>query len=247
MTSTIGLWFCAMDFAFKATIRLLFIVPLLASTGAYAGEIEGEASAIDGDSLNMQIRLFAIDTPEADQTCKDHEGRGYPCGRIASDALARLLRDKIITCEIKTRDRYGRPVGICYADDVDIGGALVDQGLAVAFRRYSDKYVANEERARAAKRGLWAGTFEMPWEYRERKRRESAAARALPQLPGCPPEPHPLPAECAIKGNVSANGRIYHMPGSRDYDKVVIDPAKGERYFCSEEEARACGWRKPGE
>jgi endonuclease YncB( thermonuclease family) len=77
MTSTIGLWFCAMDFAFKATIRLLFIVPLLASTGAYAGEIEGEASAIDGDSLNMQIRLFAIDTPEADQTCKDHEGRGY--------------------------------------------------------------------------------------------------------------------------------------------------------------------------
>jgi endonuclease YncB( thermonuclease family) len=103
MTSTIGLWFCAMDFAFKATIRLLFIVPLLASTGAYAGEIEGEASAIDGDSLNMQIRLFAIDTPEADQTCKDHEGRGYPCGRIASDALARLLRDKIITCEIKTR------------------------------------------------------------------------------------------------------------------------------------------------
>jgi hypothetical protein len=55
-----------------------------------------------------------------------------------------------------------------------------------------------------------------------------------------------LPAECRIKGNIGANGRIYHMPGSRDYDKVVINPAKGERYFCSEEEARACGWREPG-
>jgi len=62
-----------MEFALKATIRLLFIVPLLASTGAYAGEIEGEASAIDGDSLNTEIRLFGIDTPDADQTCKDHE------------------------------------------------------------------------------------------------------------------------------------------------------------------------------
>jgi hypothetical protein len=91
-------------------------------------------------------------------------------------------------------------------------------GPAVAFRKYSDKYVANEEHARAAKRGLWGGTFEMPWEYRERKRKESAAAPP----PSCPPEPDPLKAQCVIKGNVSGNGRIYHMPGSPDYEKVVI-------------------------
>jgi hypothetical protein len=192
----------------------------------------------------LEIRRFGIDTPEADQTCKDAQGRTYPCGQIASEALAALLKNKVISCEIKTRDRYGRPVAICYADDVDIGGALVERGLAVAFRRYSDKYVATEERARAAKRGLWDGTFEMPWDYRERGRKESEARHVLP--PGCPPEPDPLPAECRIKGNIGASGHIYHMPGSRDYDKVVINPAKGERYFCSEEEARACGWREPG-
>jgi endonuclease YncB( thermonuclease family) len=230
-----------MERVLKATIRVLVIVPVLASTGIYAGEIEGEASPIDGDSLNMEIRLFGIDTPEADQICKDDRGRIYPCGKVASEALEELLKDKIITCKTKTRDRYGRPVAICYAGDTDIGGSLVDKGLAVAFRRFSDKYVAAEERARAAKRGLWAGSFEMPWDYRERKRE----GPILP--PGCPPEPDPRPAECLIKGNVSANGHIYHMPGSRDYDKVVIDPAKGERYFCSEEEARVCGWRKPGE
>ena len=64
--------------------------------------------------------------------------------------------------------------------------------------------------------------------------------------PGCPSEPSPLPAESVIKGNVNWSVRIYHMPGSRDCDKVVINRDKGERYFCSEEEARACGWRKPG-
>jgi len=236
-------WMCFSS-VLKAAILPLAIVLLLISTGAYAGEVEGEASAIDGDSLNMQIRLFGIDTPEAHQICKDAQARGYPCGQVASDALASLVRDKIISCEVKTRDRYGRPVAICYADDVDIGGVLVDQGLAVAFRRYSDKYVAHEERARAAKRGLWAGTFEMPADYRARRRKQSKAQRML--APGCPREPNPPSDECIIKGNVSRTGRIYHMPGSRDYDKVVINRDKGERYFCSEEEARACGWRKPG-
>ena len=96
----------------KAAILPLAIVLLLISTGAYAGEVEGEASAIDGDSLNMQIRLFGIDTPEANQICKDAQARDYPCGQVASDALASLVRDKIISCEVKTRDRYGRPVAI---------------------------------------------------------------------------------------------------------------------------------------
>jgi endonuclease YncB( thermonuclease family) len=234
-----------MKSALTLAVLLLAAVPVLAASGAAAGEIEGKTSVIDGDSLNMQIRLFGIDTPEAVQICKDDQGRDYPCGQVASDALAKLVQDKIVSCEVKTRDRYGRPVAICYSDNVDIGGALVDAGVAVAFRKYSDKYVVNEERARAAKRGLWAGTFEMPWDYRERRRTQSEAKRALP--PGCPAEPTPLPAECTIKGNVSRSGRIYHMPSSRDYDRVVINRDKGERYFCSEEEARACGWRKPGE
>jgi endonuclease YncB( thermonuclease family) len=52
-----------------------------------------------------------------------------------------------IGCEIMTRDRYARPVGICYANHIDIGGAPDERGLAVAFRRYPDKDVANEERA----------------------------------------------------------------------------------------------------
>jgi len=81
-----------MERPFTATIWLLAIMPFLASTVAKTAEIEGEPSANDGDSLNMEIRLFGIDTPEADQTCKDDQGREYPCGQIASVALAALLR-----------------------------------------------------------------------------------------------------------------------------------------------------------
>ena len=61
----------------------------------------------------------------------------------------------------------------------------------------------------------------------------------------------PLPVQpqsgsCLIKGNISENGRIYHVPGSRYYERTKIDEAKGERWFCTEEEARAAGWRPPG-
>lgn len=93
----------------KATIQLILVLIPLVPTGTYANEIEGGVSAIDGDSLNMQIPLFGIDRPEAGQVYKDAQARDYPCGQVASDALARLIQDKIITCEVKARDRYDRP------------------------------------------------------------------------------------------------------------------------------------------
>ena len=53
-------------------------------------------------------------------------------------------------------------------------------------------------------------------------------------------------AECmAIKGNISSTGeRIYHVPGQKFYEETKISPRRGERWFCSEEEARTAGWRK---
>lgn len=91
-------------------------------------------------------------------------------------------------------------------------------------------YVAQEDRARAARRGIWALGFEQPADYRR--------GRRLAQVPSAP-DPR-----CAIKGNVSVSGaRIYHLPGSRAYPEVRIDAGRGERWFCSEGEAVAAGWR----
>jgi len=151
-----------------------------------------------------------------------------------------LIKDKTVVCEKQDQDtKYGRPVAICYAGGVDVGAEMVERGLAVAYRKYSDKYVTHENRARVSKRGLWAGTFQWPWDYRANKRLSSVLSSST----SCPP-PTTDPA-CRIKGNISKSGHIYHVPGSRDYEKVGIKTAQGERYFCSEAEAIQCGWRKP--
>jgi hypothetical protein len=88
--------------------------------------------------------------------------------------------------------------------------------------------VQQEAEARALKVGIWQGEAEPAWVFRAR--RWAGAEEAAPK-------------GCAIKGNVSANGRIYHLPWSPWYGKVRIDEKKGERWFCSESEAMAAGWR----
>jgi hypothetical protein len=84
--------------------------------------------------------------------------------------------------------------------------------------------------ARAEKRGLWSYNCQAPWDYRAH-RWDMASQQA--------------PTGCPIKGNISSKGKIYHMPWSRDYGRTKISPAKGERWFCSEQEAIDAGWRAP--
>jgi Micrococcal nuclease (thermonuclease) homologs len=132
--------------------------------------VTGVASVIDGDTLEIhseRIRLFGIDACESRQLCEDASGQPYRCGQQAALALADHVGSRTVRCEGKTRDRYGRLVAICYLGDEDIDAWMVSQGLALAFRKYSTLYVPQEEDAQAAKRGLWAGSFEAPWEWRK--------------------------------------------------------------------------------
>jgi hypothetical protein len=79
-------------------------------SSAHAGDIEGSAKPVDGDSFNTEVRIFGIDAPEPGQTCKNAQGLSYPCGRIASDAMAELLRGKTVRCENGTKTpRTGGP------------------------------------------------------------------------------------------------------------------------------------------
>jgi hypothetical protein len=102
----------------------------------------------------------------------------------------------------------------------------------MVFRRYSDRFIEEEDAARAAGTGLWQTNFEPPWQYRA-KRWDVAAQKA--------------PDGCPIKGNINRDGeRIYHTPwGSQWYDRTRISTSKGERWFCSEREALDAGWRAP--
>ena len=121
---------------------------------------------------------------------------------------------------------------------------MVSQGYATAYQRYSRDYVGIETTARALKRGLWAGTFDPPSDWRRAKRASGVETRPEMEKP-LASIPTPAQATCAIKVNISRKGdKIYHLPGSRAYDRTVITTGSGERMFCSEDEAKAAGWRR---
>ncbi len=206
---------------------LLVLVGLVVSLLLAASPVplRGTAQVIDGDTLDLagvRVRLSGIDAPELRQTCT-RAGQQRPCGREARDALSALLAGARVSCAGQARDRYGRLLARCDVAGADVGAVMVQDGMAIASRRHSMDYVALEQAAERAGRGIWQGEMQDP-----------AAFRAGTAMQG----------DCAIKGNISAGGRIYHMPGQRDYAATEIADGPGERWFCSEAEAGAAGWRK---
>lgn len=137
------------------------------------GVAQGRAKVVDGDSLEVaghRIRLFGIDAPEGRQQCRDRQGQSYACGDVARDALRAMIGRSEVRCERVDTDRYGRWVSDCYVGSENLNRALVRQGYAVAYSRYSKKYVADEAHARSARMGLWSGQFERPSKWRAQRR-----------------------------------------------------------------------------
>jgi endonuclease YncB( thermonuclease family) len=199
-----------------------------------ASTISGQAIVTDGDTIkinNANIRIHGIDAPESKQTCK-RMVETIRCGALATDAMKELVSGHTVTCEQTDTDRYSRVVAICRVNGIDIGQRLVQTGWAVAYRRYSTRYATDEDAARAGKLGMWQGEFVKPWNWRQGARLQSATATSGK-------------TGCKIKGNISKSGRIYHVPGSRWYDRTKIDEGKGEKWFCNASEAEQAGWRPP--
>jgi endonuclease YncB( thermonuclease family) len=210
-------------------LSLLLLLPS-AETAARV-DLSGPARVIDGDTLEIageRVRLEGIDAPEMAQTCGSHLRGSWACGKAAAAALARLLGGERITCADRGTDKFGRMLGTCFLGTRDINAWMVREGLAWAFAKYSRTYVHEEAEARALHAGIWQGAAEPAWEFRAK--RWQGARRTAPQ-------------DCAIKGNISANGHVYHLPWNDWYTKVSIDEGRGERWFCSEAEALAAGWR----
>jgi len=208
---------------------------------AHAQLLTGTATATDGDSLvvgSQRVRLFGIDAPELDQTCTT-DGSSWPCGTQAKERLNELINGQRVDCQITGLDQYGRTLGRCSTEFLDINEAIVELGWALAYREYSQDYVAAEDRARQRKAGIWNSTFTNPAEHR------------LAKAPK-PPEPRqPVQrderqqsnerfAGCTIKGNRNRKGQwIYHLPGMPYYDQT-----RAEEFFCTEDQARAAGYRR---
>lgn len=211
-----------------ALSSLILAAPLL----AVERDITGIVHVIDADTLDVagqRIRLHAIDAPERDQSCETEQGEHWAgCGEWISKVVTDTYQGTYARCLPVTRDKYERTVARCFVDGRDIGADLVTQGLAFAYLKYGHDYAEHQASAASLKRGLHALTVTEPGQHRK--------TRAKGQTP-------PKPA-CNIKGNISKNGKIYHVPGQKYYDRTGISASLGERWFCSEAEARAAGWRK---
>jgi len=143
--------------------------------------ISGTAIVTDGDSIridNRKIRLVGIDAPELKQTCQ-YGVTEYPCGKMSKEWLSLLVENVQITCSYSEKDRYKRILGVCYIGNIDsvsfkkkvksleLNSMMVKSGHAVAYRKYSDVYIEDEEFAKINKKGIWIGKFEMPWDWRK--------------------------------------------------------------------------------
>ena len=198
--------------------------------GAALAELRGPVIVIDADTIDVvgtRVRLHAIDAPELDQTCQTEKGTAFDCGVWVTGQVRARFEGRMARCRARDTDRYGRMVATCDVDGVDMGREIVAQGWAFAYRRYGIDYDLDEKAAYVADRGLHGMRVQSPAWFRKTRTKGRV-----------PPDP-----ACRIKGNVSRNGRIFHVPGQEYYEQTGIIAARGERWFCSAAEAQAAGWR----
>ena len=154
--------------------KLLFIVCFLfSSSNIYSQEvIQGKVNIIDGDTIhigNNKIRLHGIDAPEINQICTIN-GADWECGKESKFYLENLIDLNNVICKVNDIDKYKRYVAICFINNININKKMVQSGWAIAYRYYSEDYVADEEIAKKNKLGIWKGQFEEPYLFRKNKK-----------------------------------------------------------------------------
>ncbi len=150
--------------------RILISLLFLFAAFPVKAEIMGTPIVIAGDMLminGIRMHLHGIDAPELDQVC-DAKGKKYRCGAVAKTALMDLVAGASVRCSLKENNQAVHAYAYCEAGGFDLSSNMVHTGWALADRTLSKKYVAVEQRARKAKRGLWRGGFALPWEWRDR-------------------------------------------------------------------------------
>ena len=124
---------------------------------------------VDGDTIKLgdvKIRFSGIDAPEINQTCVASEGK-VACGKISKDILITKVTNNKISCTDEGKDFYGRVLGECFVNGESLSRYLVREGFAFAYRKYSDKFISDEEYAKSNRLGMWSMKFQYPWDYRK--------------------------------------------------------------------------------
>ncbi len=196
--------------------------------------VEGRGSVVAADLVrvgNVVVRLGGIEAPAREQMCTGPRNKRWRCNDTAVLTLTRLANGRMLKCETRGQDTTGNVQGTCMDGARDIAAELVKGGHVFAATGFLARYAAAEAEARTAKLGIWSGDNERPAEWRAKMWAD--AKKRAPQ--GCP-----------IKGQVMGTMRAYVLPWSAEYERVRVVEARGGRWFCSEDEAIAAGWKGAG-
>lgn len=242
-----------------ATLPLRYFILMLAVLPA-SQSFAATAIVRDGGTVQLggvTYRLDGIDAPELDQTCIDEHADNWACGVEARDQLSKLIGGREVRCEdlglgATTRKRH---IGICTieGETATLNQLIVRQGFALNFEPYArGRFKDDEADARDNRRGLWKGCFVAPYEFRRGRKDgallgDSCRADKDQQIRAVLfPENPTMPPGCSIKGKfavrarVTGNVGVYHLQGCRSYPGLT----EPNRWFCSEEDAQAAGFRK---
>jgi endonuclease YncB( thermonuclease family) len=235
---------------------LAILATLLASPGWAAKAVVKDGGTIE--IADTTYRLDGIDAPELDQICVDDHADPWTCGMEARDRLAKLIGKRDVRCRDLGADATShgkRRIGICTVDGetASLSQMLVRAGFALNFEPAAKgRFKADEAAARDALAGLWKGCFVAPAEFRkwqktatllgascrsdkDRELREILFPDETTMPPGCP-----IKGKLAVRARVTGNVGIYHLRSCRSYAGLN----KPNRWFCSEEDAEAAGFRK---
>lgn len=221
--------------------------------------LAAEIVVTDGDTLRVNrtnYRLDGIDAPEIDQLCLDEHGDVGRCGVAARDRLSAYIGNRAVRCEDKGPDpvHKQRRIGVCSieGETATLNEWLVREGWAIKLDPAAKgRFAAEEADARENQRGLWKGCFAEPRDLRgwnhngarllgggcqaghENRTRDKLFRVDTAMPPGCP-----IKAKLALRA-IGYDG-IYHLPSCSSYQRLK----RVNRWFCSEEDASAAGFRK---
>ena len=154
----------------KRKVILVISVSVLVFLFSYIDVKSQDIKITDGDTIRIngeKIRFSGIDAPELRQMCLK-QGIKTPCGLTAKKILIDKIANNKIVCTREGKDQYKRTLAECFVNNESLSSYLVKSGYAFAFRKYSKKFVKDENYARKNKLGMWSMNFEMPWQYRKK-------------------------------------------------------------------------------
>ena len=156
-------------FSNKIKVFLLTSICLIFFFATYLDLNSNKVKVIDGDTIHLnkeKIRFSGIDTPEIKQICNRND-EVIECGIQAKKLLINKIGNNKVNCVKEGVDRYKRILAECFVNNQSLSKYLVREGYAFAYRKYSTKYIPDEDYAKKNKKGMWAMTFEYPWDYRK--------------------------------------------------------------------------------